>query len=290
MRHVFPTAEGRPEGNPVISPAPAVVPASFAGGSAKISRLCNMGLAVLLLLTAFTATAQDAAESSGTASPLRALYRQAGWVEVAHGTGRNEHLRGTMTQYRNRDIVMSAGAAPGRPFHMVLCGIRVVNWDVQDDLDSGVPTQDYSRRYTRMFEYAALLSLSAETAMTIRADGQRHQTTWDMQWATDAERYRASTQRTPQGNLKLVFVKTGANKRGTPAGSKKGGREMPELEVALRGPQPAPIGAWWEIIIGTSPREPALSAVVSLLDWAVLDDVEASTVGDLRRASDECPA
>lgn len=289
MQHVSSAAECQTVVDRTINLTPAVVPANIAGGSARISRLCKNGLAVLLLLTSFAATAQDVTGSFDAASPLRALYRHAGWVEVAHGTGRSELFRGTMTQYRNQDIVMSAGAAPGRPFQMVLCGSSVVNRDVEEDLDSGTPTESYSRLYTRMFEYAALLSLSAETAITVRADGQHHETNWDMQWATDAERYRASTQRTPQGDLKVVFVKTGANRRGAPAGSRTGGREMPELEVALRGPQPARIGAWWEIIIGASPREPALSASVSLLDWTVLDHVEASTVGDLRRVSGKCP-
>jgi len=290
MQHACSSAEDPARVDRPISLPPAAVPASIAGGSGGITRLCRIGLAVLLLPTALTATAQNGTASSDAASPLRALYRQAGWVEVAHGTGRSELFRGTMTQYRNQDIVMSADAAPGRAFHMVLCGINVVNWDVGEDLDSANPTKDYSRLYTRMFEHAALLSLSAETAVTIRADGQYHQTNWGMQWATDAEHYRASTQRTPQGDLKLFFVKTGANKRAASGGSKQEGREMPELEVTLRGPQPAPIGAWWEIIIGASPREPALPDSVSLLDWTVLEHVEASTVGDLRRASGGCPA
>lgn len=290
MQQASSSAEGPAPVDRPISLPPAAVPASIAGGSGGITWLCKNGLAVLLLLTAFTAVAHDVAESSDAVSPLRALYREAGWVEVAHGTGRSELLRGTMTQYRNQDIVMSAGAAPGSPFHMFLCGINVVNWDVEENLDSVIPTKDYSRLYTRMFEYAALLSLSAETAMSIRSDGQYQKTNWDMKWATDVERYRASAQRTPQGDLKLVFVKTGANKRGASAGNGMEGREMPELEVALRGPQPAPIGAWWEIIIGASAREPALPASVSLLDWTVLKHVEAGTVGDLRRASGECPA
>lgn len=127
---------------------------------------------------------------------------------------------------------------------------------------------------------AALAGVTGET-IEFADDGSERRSTGERSWAYGVERYEVTSQRLPDGTVRVRARKTETvNKVGPSAPDDTFSTDD---DQAARLAELAPVDSWTELMIHGSPRSPGVDAGMSLKGWVSTVDKQAATVGEARR-------
>ncbi|HEL3782309.1 TPA: hypothetical protein UM046_000039 [Stenotrophomonas maltophilia] len=127
---------------------------------------------------------------------------------------------------------------------------------------------------------AALAGVTGET-IEFADDGSERRSTGERSWAYGVERYEVTSQRLPDGTVRVRARKTETvNKVGPSAPDDTFSTDD---DQAARLAELAPVDSWTELMIHGTPRSPGVDAGMSLKGWVSTVDKQAATVGEARR-------
>lgn len=129
----------------------------------------------------------------------------------------------------------------------------------------------------------AMVMEAAGDTLAVPADGSAAQRTVESPWAYGVERSEITSQRLPDGALRVRSLKT-ENVTTTPASSPDDTFSTDE-DRAARLAELTAVGSWTDVWIGAAPKPAQLDAAFSLKGWVSTDDARPATVGEARAAA-----
>ncbi len=130
---------------------------------------------------------------------------------------------------------------------------------------------------------AALVGLTGET-IEYADDGSELRSMREGSWAYGVEHYEVTSQRLPDGTVRVRARKTETVNKVGP--SSPGDTFSTDADQAARLAELAPVDSWTELVIQGGPRPQGVDAGMSLKGWVSTVEKKAVTVGEARKLHD----
>lgn len=144
----------------------------------------------------------------------------------------------------------------------------------------------------QMIVYSAMMSSiggllgvmqASGDAVDVAADGSERRRIGESRWAYGLERSEVTSQRMPDGALRVRSRKT--ETVNTTAPHSPGDVVSTEEDQAARLAELPAVGSWFEVLISTAPKQARIDPALSLKGWVSSGDGHAATVGKARTAA-----
>lgn len=232
------------------------------------------------LFAAVAALAGTVAAAPATSISLMDATEQASLIETRHSAGERAAVSSMSTRY-------------------YASGEMQFSWDGQQVLTlcegavylkfpEGKPVT-LSAEQRQMFAYQAMMSslgaiaavgAASGESLQLAADGSETRSAGESPWAYGVERFEMTTQRMPDGAVRVHSRKT-AIVNTTPGVGPDDTFSTEDDQVA-RLSELAPVGSWIEVVVHQGPRLPHVDPAMSLKGWIPMGDGHAVTVAEAR--------
>lgn len=240
----------------------------------------RVALAAALLALSSAATAATLSTVS-----LNKLASDAASIDVQHLPGKGAEISRMQTQYFADGDQLTTWADGGV---MMLC--RQVGYIKVPADKPEVATLPLEQR--QMLVYAAMMGSVGGVVQVMQwtgesvgvaDDGSETTRSAESKWAYGVERAEVTTQRMPDGALRVRAHKT-ATEESTPR-SGPGASFSSDADRDARMAELPAVGSWMEVLIGTQPKLARIDPTFSLTGWVSSGDGHAATVGEARAAA-----
>jgi hypothetical protein len=241
----------------------------------------NASRSVLFAAMLVSTTAAHAASTSTVS--LTHAAENASLIETRHATGEGAAVTSIRTQYfANEEMSVSWDDQQV----LVLCKEAAYLKIPAAKLEGGALTTEQRQ----MIVYQALMSGLGAVAgvigpageeVAVADDGGETRSVGESSWAYGVERHEVTTQRLPDGTLRVRARKTETVNTTPPASPDD--MFSTEDDQAARLSELAPVGSWTEVLIQGGPRQAQVDPAMSLKGWLPMADDQAATVAEARK-------
>jgi hypothetical protein len=207
---------------------------------------------------------------------------KASLIETRHSAGEGAAGASMKTQYfANEEMSVSWDDQQV----LVLCKEAAYLKIPAAKLEAGALTAEQRQ----MIVYQALMSGLGAVAgvvgpagevVAVADDGSETRSVGENSWAYGVERHEVTTQRMPDGALRVRTRKT-ETVNTTP---RRAGRHVQHRGRPGGAPvELAPVGSWTEVVVHGGARQPQVDPAMSLKGWISMGDDQAATVAEARK-------
>lgn len=236
------------------------------------------------VFAAMTAVAGVVSAAPATSISLMDATEQASLIESRHSSGEGAAVSSMSTRYYASDEM-----------HFSWDGQQVLTLcegAVYLRFPEGKPVV-LTAEQRQMFAYQAMMSslgaiaavgAASGESLGVAADGSETRSAGESPWAYGVERFEVTTQRMPDGAVRVHSRKTEIVNTTPPA--RPDDMFSTEDDQAARLSELAPVGSWTEVVVHEGPRLPHVDPAMSLKGWISMGDDQAATVGEARKLHD----